>query len=165
MDANATFTIPIRGQEIPVTHTVTVSSDRATNSFRAEVGGKSISDVTLSGLREKLMVEVKKQAVSVAIPFEMIRIMRGRIEASRGVLTGIHAGSRKILVRWDGGGADQLDGYGRDVLEPLSNGERDELVGLYVTRANAQQRIDEIEKAKHFDARKAIEDAIAESLK
>jgi len=157
-------TLPIRGQDIEVRLSIQVRADSATADFMATVGDNTLYADTLDKLRQRLMAETARQAVKVSVPFE--QIVRGGWQrhepysVRRGTLTGIHAKTRALLVRWADGKTNQMQ-YARDLLRPLDKATAAQLVALYTERDRIVLAIDELEKANRLDGREAVEAAIA----
>lgn len=166
-DISTPFTVPIRGEDIPVEVSTNISKDAATASFKAQVNGKHISSETLEGLRGKLLNETKRAAVKVSIPFSMVGkahdrygMPRGPMTVLHGVITGIHQGTYKPLVRWDANGkSEQLDRAGT-VFKPLDKETADRLLALRAQNVEIERQISELESANRLDPRKAVEEAI-----
>jgi hypothetical protein len=149
---------------------VTVNVDTF-GSFSAEIGAQAVRAQTLDELRAKLMAVSKRAAVKVEIPFDLVRGGTTR----RGTITGRHQTTRKLLVRWDKGGTDQLDISGRGwrppyrygteaVCRPLTVAEADGVAKQHAARETADQAYKEILQRAELDVNKLL-DAEAQAEK
>ena len=106
-------TITVRGVEVEVF----TDSDGTWIAYPTGSGSK-VTAGTRAGLKAELSKALRAASLTVAVPFlaqEGKRIMRG-------VATGLHSGSRNVLVTWPGDRKDQVAKYD---TRPFLDGDAD----------------------------------------
>jgi hypothetical protein len=151
-------TIDVRGTAVPWE-----VDERGT--FRATLDGTGYQADTLDGLRNKLVAATRRAAVQVSVPFVVVEkpSFRGAKSLGRGVATGRHQGSRKILVRWASGNATQEDLYGNQ-LRDLSSEEFEEGSRLLDALSKAEAAWSRFESTHGLDVGRRVDEAIAEAI-
>jgi hypothetical protein len=152
--------LPVRGRDFQVRLRSQVRTDAASAMFEAVVGEKAVSSPTLSGLRDRLLEETKRQAVKVRVPFSAVTKRGGKWEYRAGVATGVHATSRKLLVRWSDGESEQLARYST-LMRPLAPEVAAEAVRVHEEEERARDARHDFEQGWALDVTKEVEAAIA----
>jgi len=127
--------------------------------FSTEHGGDTVYATTLDELKTKLAGQISRSKVKLNIPFvrwETDKYNNGRkSRLVRGVVTGMHASNRNILVRFDGQkSTEQESGYNSE--KHVRPEVADELLRLGAARDKANEEYDEFVREHSFDAREEI---------
>jgi hypothetical protein len=101
-DIYAVGPITVNGRDFPVTF------NSRSGTFTADVDGRGVGAQVWDDLRQRVTVEERRTRVKVAVQF--VDPESGR----KGTATGLHASTRRPLIRWADGGTAQ-----DDVREPL----------------------------------------------
>jgi hypothetical protein len=154
-------TVTVRGIKIDV-------SISPAGHFEANFGSQSYSRPTLDGLLDVLQKATKVTGVSV--PFRRWQDTLHMTPGLRlGAITGIHAKTNALLVKWDGEkGSDQENSWtgiqGREYLQ-LTDEEAAEYTALRMAQIEAKKAADDFSAAHRIDARASIEAAMKEAEK
>lgn len=162
-------TLNVRGTEVSVDLVTWENASAAGASFNASIAGKEVTAPTLAELRDKLTALTKRRAVKVSIPFgQLTQYGYGqtrRLRFRRGRLTGIHAGTDNLLVKWDdNGGTDQLTRSGGVAYRELTGAQVDELLRLTDAVESAQRELRAFDDAHTLQLREAVEAAITAAV-
>lgn len=128
--------------------------------FHTDCKGQPLVSDTLDKLKERLTVAVRKAAVKLAIPVTRLVSKYGKTFYEAGVLTGIHAGTSRVLYRGEISGPEQIEGYVAGVFQPLSPEQIADHTKLRQASADAQRALGEWEEAYRLNPRKAVTEAI-----
>ncbi len=151
-----------------VSYDVFVGED---GKFRADPGlpGEEVpwpSSDTLEGLRKTLLEKSRRRQAKVSVPFVGVQYPTTKPvpEIRKGVATGFHASTGKILVTWAGGKSEQYDPF-RDTFRPLSDEEKQEFLRLEGEYRKAREKWEAFKGVVkinlHQEVRTAIEAAVA----
>lgn len=152
--------ITVRGVVYPVQVKVnTYGGTKPSGYFIAEVGGSRLQAETLTALYDEAMRATKRASVRVAVPF--VQLGPGTT-VKRGVVTTIHQASNNLVASWNPGRGDteQIKAYGGTYVPTLHSDEEAEYKRLYQAERDAEKALREWIKAREFNLRKAVEEAI-----
>jgi hypothetical protein len=136
-------------------------------TFHAQVEGAELAADTLKGLKNKIRELLKRRAVRVAVRCTVFDGLTPR----HGTLTGFHAGTGNLLMRWDDTGAtEQISGYGSaPTLRALNEAETAELERLNKVKSHAIEAFQRFVSEHRLNAvvavREAVEQAVQEQKK
>lgn len=147
------------GKEYPVE----ISDDDGT--FRANLGlVDGSSNIITAPSYEGLVKKAKLVKTSFELPFTNIT----DDGVLHGTITGIHAGNGNLLVKWDGGKAEQVpsySSYGRGYVSRLNTDETDEARRLVQARNQAVRALDAFIDARRIPSlKKAAMEAQAKAV-
>ena len=159
--------ITVRGQEYPVTVRVNHDGKGAWFSCDPGNGVREQTSQTWEGLYKNMMTATKRPAITVAIPVMEYLPRLGRFR--KGVATGIHQGTGKVLVTWErrsGHGEDkeQVNGY-QGYFEPLSEEDQKEYHRLWTAHKQAGNVLTEFESSRKLALHSEVRDAVEAELK
>lgn len=158
--------------EIPVT-----VSDLS-GSWQAEYMGRRLSSETRDKLKASLDRLTKKEKVSVEIPVIRVSLPdrntafgNGRITVTRGVLTGLHAGTGNVLAAWTVRGQvqrEQITSWGRNEKIYVGGDTTDEELQAYgelvAESLRLKRAIAEWERRHEVKPKEVVERAIEARL-
>jgi hypothetical protein len=153
-------TMNVRGQEVAVRVSFrTPRKGSPMARFTARIGEAPVSAETMEGLYAAAMNEARRQTVKVEVPFTTWR--RGPV---RGIATGFHAGSGKVMANLGGGGGVQYDGSYRSDLRPLDADETAEWERLREAEAAAVVALAKFEEPRRIRLRDEVEQAMRDAM-
>jgi hypothetical protein len=145
--------IEVRGQR----YIVQLDEDGIFHAYN-DAGIEAATSETRGDLASALSELTKQASAAVSVPFT--RLVNG--EARHGVATGIHAGNRRILVRWAGGRREQLSTVGNsDLLGGMTEAEGLEWARLTEAVHAAGRAIFAFREARKIDLYAEIRAAMA----
>lgn len=148
-------TMTVRGQDIEVKAEVRNGGQEA--SWSLDIGGRILTDETLSGLYRKAMDESRKAGVKLDIRFT--KAAGDHIE--RGTVYAIHGGTGNPMVRWESGTTSQLDRISSDILAPLTDEEMAEVRRLQAAAVQAQKALQTFKASHALELRRLLSEALA----
>jgi hypothetical protein len=83
---------------------------------------EKVTSTTKGGLADAIRRATRKAQLRVEVPFTQLETSDDA-KVRHGVATGIHAGTRNVLVTWDDGAKVQITGYSGTTVPRLSNEE------------------------------------------
>lgn len=157
--------LDIRGTEVEVFVTYN-------GGWTASLDGTNYSGDSRDDLRERLMQASRKKAVKVEVPFSLLSSngtwRQGPVsyDITNGLATGIHQGTRKVLVKLSRYGrmvSEQWEGNSNNTFRPLTSEEGERLMALAQARDEADRAYSEYSRTLSLDLRQAVAKAVEEA--
>lgn len=130
--------------------------------FFCKVDGDTISDVTLDGLKKKLMEHSRTKQKGISIPFVMWQ--EGDYDAEKGkvvkgVCVGVHAGNDNLMVRLGGGAIEQFSHW-RGNTKVFPPECADKLKELRQAHIRTKKELDEFTVENNLNLRELVAKAM-----
>lgn len=141
------LTVTANGEDFPVG----ISDD---GMFRADLPG-SVQ------LKAPSLDELQKKARKVKTKFELAFTQVDSHGARHGTVTGFHASTGNLLIRWDNGDTEQIPpwGGGGAMMPRLSDAETAEISDLVAARNKAVHDLDMFTRSRKFASLKKAAEA------
>jgi hypothetical protein len=132
-------------------------------TFHAQVEGIELSADTLEGLKNKICELLKRRAVRVAV---RCTVFDG-LTARHGTLTGFHAATGNLLLRWDDSGhTEQISGSSSAAtLRALNEAEAAEPERLHQARSQAIEAFERFVSEYRLNAVVAVREAVEQAVR
>lgn len=131
----------------------------AQGNFSALLEDERLCRPSRAELAKLLQATLRRRHARVELPFVY---SQGKSDCRRVVVTGIHATRDTLLVRWpDSGKTGELEAY--CLLRDMTDAELTTLRGLMQAYRRAADELVDFRKTLTVDARKLVEEAIAQA--